>query len=278
MRILKTLTDLDQWRHSLDTDLGFVPTMGALHEGHLSLIRKAKAENDTVIVSIYVNPTQFNNPEDLAKYPRTIEADLDLLRSVSTDAVYLPSTEDLYPQAVESDDYSFGPIEKVMEGSYRAGHFQGVATIVHRFFDLIKPVRAYFGEKDFQQLQIIKELVFQKKLPIQIIPVAISREDSGLARSSRNERLTEDQRRNAAVIFRSLEYAREHWSEQAVNETVLNMKSMFRDLEDAQVEYIQFVDETSLQQVDDWSDAEHVRAFIAVFFGEVRLIDNLPIF
>lgn len=278
MQIFSKSEALKDWRNLQKKDIGFVPTMGALHDGHLSLIRKAKKENDLVICSIFVNPTQFNNQNDLKKYPRNTHADKLLLEKEDCDILFIPDTNDMYPDELKSEDYDFGDLERIMEAKFRPGHFQGVATVVHKFFDLIKPTRAYFGEKDFQQLQVIRSLVKQKDLEVEIVACPTAREKNGLARSSRNERLDPKQREKASIIYRSLLQARDNHSEQSLGSTIHNIEAEFNKLIDVELEYVQFVDESSLSSLEKWNDAEHVRGFIAAYFGEVRLIDNLLIF
>ena len=207
MEVLKTKVALQEFVSNCranNKSIGLVPTMGALHQGHISLVNKALAENDVVICSIYVNPTQFNNADDLNKYPRTLEHDLALLKKVNCTAVFNPETSDLYPNGVNADDFNFGSLVTVMEGKFRPGHFKGMATVVKRLLLACTPDRAYFGEKDFQQLIVIRELVRQEKLPVQIIGCPIARELDGLAMSSRNIRLNVQQRHAAPVIFESL--------------------------------------------------------------------------
>ncbi len=272
--ITETLSFSEKARNSGKT-IGFVPTMGALHEGHLSLVRYAKAENDLVIVSIFVNPIQFNNPDDLKKYPRTIEKDLEMLESVGCDVVFYPSEKEMYPEK-SGKTYDFGNLATVMEGAFRPGHFNGVAIVVHKLFDITRPHKAYFGEKDYQQLQIIRALVRNERLDVEIIPCPISRESDGLARSSRNERLTPPYRRAAPYIHMVLEEARSlspaHTAEQIIS--YVNMK--FKDHPLLKLEYFSIADGESLQPVSG-----HIipgsYGFIAVFAGEIRLIDNIKL-
>ncbi|HRN98664.1 MAG TPA: pantoate--beta-alanine ligase, partial [Flavobacterium sp.] len=193
--------------------IGFVPTMGALHQGHLSLINNSLQENDVTVVSIFVNPTQFNNADDLAKYPRTLDADVAKIKSISPEViVFAPSVDDMYPQKTQSDQFDFDGLEHQMEGRFRPGHFDGVGTIVKRLFEIVKPTRAYFGEKDFQQLQIVRKLVSKYKIPVQIVGCPIHREPNGLAMSSRNERLSAQQREQASFIYKVLEQAKHYFA------------------------------------------------------------------
>ncbi|APD07131.1 pantoate--beta-alanine ligase (AMP-forming) [Flavobacteriaceae bacterium UJ101] len=256
--------------------IGFVPTMGALHEGHISLIEKAKKECDEVICSVFVNPTQFDNKDDLIKYPITIEEDLKLLEKASCDIVFVPSVKEMYPRGAESKKYDFGGIEKEMEGAFRIGHFDGVGTIVHRFFDIIKPDKAFFGEKDFQQLQIIKKLVEIEKLPIEIIGCPIFREQDGLAMSSRNRRLTIEMRNEAPIIYRILKEVQykitkesisdiEHFVKQSFNESALDL------------EYFLISDIQTLKPTQVIDKNKKYRAFVAAFANDIRLIDNIAL-
>jgi len=255
--------------------IGFVPTMGALHEGHLSLVKKCIADNDICIVSIFVNPTQFNNKEDLIKYPRNLEADSRFLETVGVDIVFAPSEEEIYPEP-DTRQFDFGQIDKVMEGAHRPGHFNGVAQVVSRLFDIVKPDRAYFGEKDFQQLAIIRAMVKQLDLPVQIVSMPIVREASGLAMSSRNERLTAEQRKAAANISRVLFDSRKNmYLTQNVPQAIENVVTELDSFNDLKVEYFEIVDGGTLQPIPEWDESDYVVGCIAVFCGDVRLIDNI---
>lgn len=274
----KALQDFITNCKAANLSIGFVPTMGALHQGHISLITNALAHNDVVVCSIYVNPTQFNNQADLHNYPRTQEQDLALLEKAKCTAVYIPETADLYPDEVKSDDISFGDLENVMEGKYRPGHFKGMATVVKRLFLAIKPTRAYFGEKDYQQLAIIKLLVEREKLPIEIVGCPIVRELDGLALSSRNTRLNVQQRHAAPAIFRALNLLKSRAKIKSLNSSVAKAIENINAHPDLAVEYLYIVDEKTLQPIADWKDAEHAMAFAAVMAGEVRLIDNITLY
>lgn len=278
MKIISSKKELDLWLEEIPEEktLGFVPTMGALHEGHLSLFRKAKSECDLVIGSIYVNPTQFNNPEDLNKYPRNTEKDIQLLETADcADALFLPTAEDMYPDGMQSKTYDLDGLDKVMEGSYRQGHFDGVATVVEQFFHLIKPNRAYFGEKDFQQLKIIQKLKEKKGIPVEIIPVEISREENGLARSSRNERLSEPMRKYAAKIYESLRKAKEIFHEKGISEAKNYVTEFYAAEDSLTLEYFTIAEEDTLQETEFAFQDRVYRAFIAVYAEEVRLIDTI---
>lgn len=261
--------------------IGLVPTMGALHEGHLSLIHKAREQNDLVVVSVFVNPIQFNNKEDLAKYPRTVEADCEKLSSAGADIAFVPSVEEMYPEPVNTV-YHFGPIEEVMEGPRRPGHFSGVAVVVRRLFDLTKPNRAYFGEKDYQQIAIIRNLLDQIKYPIEIVPCPIVRAEDGLALSSRNMRLSAEARAVAPHIYATLQQAVE-MSEvedvETVHDFVIDTLSSFHEINGLdeslkfEPEYFEIVNDTTLQPISDWKDAKGIVGCIAVWLTGVRLID-----
>ena len=259
--------------------LGFVPTMGALHNGHLSLVKKSMSENDCTAVSIFVNPTQFNNKHDLQTYPRTVEADVKLLEETGADIAFVPSVETMYPEGLDNvtESYDFGFIGQVMEGAARPGHFNGVGIVVHRLFDLVKPDRAYFGMKDFQQIAIIREMVRQCNINIEIIPCPIVREDDGLALSSRNTRLNEEQRRQAVQISQTLFKAVGLVGEKSVDEVKEFVISTVNSVPLLDVEYFEIVDGYSLQTISSWNEAEWVVGCITVNVGDVRLIDNITL-
>lgn len=263
--------------------IGLVPTMGALHEGHLSLIRRARKENDMVVVSIFVNPIQFNNKEDLAKYPRTVENDCQLVEETGADIAFTPTVEEMYPDGEPKVTYHFGPIEEVMEGPRRPGHFSGVAVVVRRLFDLTQPTRAYFGEKDFQQIAIIRNLLEQIKYPIELIPCPIVRADDGLALSSRNMRLSPEARAIAPEIYATLQQAVEMSEYEDVDSVctwVVDTLGSFHEVNELpnglrfEPEYFEIVDDTTLQPVDDWeASPTGIVGCIAVWLDGVRLID-----
>ena len=254
--------------------IGLVPTMGALHEGHLSLVKQCIADNDVCIVSIFVNPTQFNNREDLEKYPRNLERDCKFLNSIGVGVIFAPSVDEVYPEP-DTRQFDFGQLDKVMEGEHRPGHFNGVAQVVSRLFDIVKPDRAYFGEKDFQQLAIIREMVKQLKLNVNIVPMPIVREVSGLALSSRNERLTADQKELAVNISRVLADSKDWIKNSSVGEVIKKVVATLDSLVGLKVEYYEIVDGYTLQSVSDWKDSDYIVGCIAIFCGEVRLIDNI---
>ncbi len=255
--------------------VGFVPTMGALHKGHLSLIKQAKKENDLVIVSIFVNPTQFDNKKDLDKYPITIETDLKLLKKVKCDVVFIPSVKEIYSENIQSQNFDFGGIAHEMEGKFRDGHFDGVGTIVKRLFEIVKPNKAYFGEKDFQQLQIIKKLVEIENLPIEIIGCEIFREKDGLAMSSRNTRLTPEMRTAAPFIYKTLKKAKKKFGTESANKVTEWVVKKFKKHPLLELEYFVIANEKDLKTIIKKEKNQHYRAFLAVFAGEIRLIDNI---
>ena len=260
------------------TNIGFVPTMGALHEGHLSLLRAAVANNDLTVISIFVNPTQFNNADDLAKYPRTLEADVAKIKTVSDKIiVFAPSVDDIYQGNTVSESFNFDGLEHQMEGQFRPGHFNGVGTIVKRLFEIVKPTNAYFGEKDFQQLQIVKKMTAKEKLPVNVIGCPILREPNGLAMSSRNERLTDAERKEAAVIYKILLESRELFAKKSATEVTQWVQKSFAKHPAFALEYFQIADEATLLPCVRKSQNKKYRAFIAVFVNNVRLIDTISL-
>ncbi len=254
--------------------IGFVPTMGALHEGHFSLVRRARAENDIVVVSVFVNPTQFNDKNDLLRYPRTLDADLEKLSHIKCDIVFAPAVEEIYPEP-ETRVFDFGHLDTVMEGKFRPGHFNGVAQVVSRLFEIVKPDKAYFGLKDFQQLAIIRELVRQLKLPVTIIPCEIVREPDGLAMSSRNTLLSPECRKAAPLIRKTLLKANELKQDKSVQELKNFVIAEIDSNPYLKVEYFEIINETNLLPVNLWSEPGGKVGCIAVFAGSVRLIDNI---
>lgn len=256
--------------------IGFVPTMGALHNGHLELMKQAKQENDLLIVSIFVNPIQFDNQKDLDKYPRGLDRDLELLNDIGCDVLFAPSVEEMYPDKI-TEKYNFGILGNVMEGESRPGHFNGVAVVVNRLFDIVCPNKAYFGEKDFQQLAIIKRLVEMESLHVQVIPCPIVREDDGLAMSSRNERLTVDEREAAPYIYQILKLAKKNSSTVCPRKIKQMVVNMFKAKEEFELEYFELADDKGLQPITSWDSASGIMAFIVVKLGKVRLIDNIRI-
>lgn len=261
-----------------NSTLGFVPTMGALHQGHLSLIEQSLAKNSTTVVSIFVNPTQFNNQEDLKKYPRTLENDTYKIFNLNKNIiVYAPTVEDIYEGKVISDIFNFDGLENQMEGKFRPGHFDGVGTIVMRLFEIVSPNNAYFGEKDFQQLQIVKKMVQKQNLNVTIIGCSIFREKNGLAMSSRNEQLTKNQREEAAIIYKSLKEAKKIFETKSANQVTKYIQKVFKKNPTFELEYFQIADEVSLSPCIKKSINKNYRAFIAVFINNIRLIDNISL-
>lgn len=254
--------------------IGFVPTMGALHDGHLSLVQKAGQENDLVVVSIFVNPTQFNDKGDLERYPRDLKADTEKLASLKCDYVFAPAVEEVYPEP-DTRKFNFGNLETVMEGKFRPGHFNGVAQVVSRLFDIVEPDRAYFGMKDFQQLAIIKEMVKQLRYSIEIVPVEIKREEDGLAMSSRNMLLEPQFRKEAPRIYQSLSKIKELQKNHTVEEVRNLITAEIEKSGSLKVEYLEIVGQESLQPVKSWEEPTAKIACAAVFAGRIRLIDNL---
>nr|WP_288833334.1 pantoate--beta-alanine ligase [uncultured Flavobacterium sp.] len=258
--------------------IGFVPTMGALHQGHLSLMQQSLAENNTTVVSIFVNPTQFNNPEDLEKYPRTLEADTQKIADLDKNIiVYAPSVEDIYEGKTVSQEFDFDGLENQMEGKFRPGHFNGVGTIVKRLFEIVTPNNAYFGEKDFQQLQIVKKMVSKNQLAVNIIGCEIFRETNGLAMSSRNERLSKTEREQAAMIYQTLLEAKEKFQTQSCEEVKNWVKEVFQSNSIFDLEYFEIADEATLLPCVEQSKNKNYRAFIAVFVNNIRLIDTISL-
>lgn len=272
----KTFKDYIERQKEMGKRIGFAPTMGALHQGHLSLYEIAAKENDLVISSIFVNPTQFNNPADLEKYPRDTNRDIKLLEKAGiVDAVYLPEVADLYPDELKSKSFDFDGLENEMEGRSRPGHFDGVGTVVEELLRQVKPDNAYFGEKDYQQLAIIKKLVDQLKLPVKIHGVSIYREKSGLAMSSRNERLLPEQRDAAKIIHDTLLKANDWFRIITIPEINQRVKDIFDDQRGMSLEYFEIANEVTLKETDFFYKDQKYRAFIVVNVGDVRLIDNL---
>ncbi len=261
-----------------NSTIGFVPTMGALHQGHLALMQRSLKENDDTVVSIFVNPTQFNNPEDLEKYPRTLEEDVKKMRGLSDKMIlYAPTVDDIYEGHTVSQTFDFDGLENQMEGKFRPGHFNGVGTIVKRLFEIVTPTNAYFGEKDFQQLQIVKKLVEKNNLPVHIVGCPIFREDNQLAMSSRNERLTPEERKEASIIYKTLTEAKEIFQNSTPEETIKFVENAFKDNETFELEYFVIADESTLLPIDHKIKDKNYRAFIAVFVNSIRLIDTISL-
>ena len=281
MLIFYTKIDLVSHLKSIsnqEKSIGFVPTMGALHEGHLSLMKEALLYNTVVVVSIFVNPTQFNNAEDLAKYPRTLEQDIEKIKTVSdTIIVFAPSVKDIYEGNTISKHFDFDGLENQMEGKFRPGHFDGVGTIVKQLFEIVKPTNSYFGEKDFQQLQIIKKMVAKLKMPVKVIGCPIHREPNGLAMSSRNERLSEDDRKEAAIIYKTIQESKLLFATKSAKEVIKFVAEKFKKNTKFELEYFQIADEKTLFPCIRKSKHKKYRAFIAVFVNNIRLIDTISL-
>lgn len=275
---MKVFESVKELRAELDkaeqSGIGFVPTMGALHAGHRSLVERARRENGTVVVSVFVNPTQFNDKNDLKHYPRTPEADARLLEEAGADFVLMPTVEEIYPQP-DTRQFDFGLIDKVMEGATRPGHFNGVAQVVSRLFDIVRPARAYFGEKDFQQIAVIRAMVKQLNIPVTINACPIVREGDGLALSSRNTRLTPEQRQKAPLIARTLKESTTFVPGKSVQEVIDYVVNTINSDPVMEVEYYEIVDGNTLESIKNWSDTDYPVGCITVYCGEVRLIDNI---
>lgn len=272
----KSLLDYIERQKEMGKKIGFAPTMGALHDGHISLYKAARRANDLVVSSIFVNPTQFNNAVDLEKYPRNVENDLAVLeKSTFVDAVYIPEVSDLYPEGLQSKSYNFDGLEDEMEGKFRPGHFDGVGTVVEELLRQVKPDNAYFGEKDYQQLAIIKKLVEKLELPVKIHGVEIHREENGLAMSSRNERLSKEKREAAKIIHETLVKVNDWFRLITVPEINERVKDIFENQRGMVLEYFEIANEATLKKTDFFYKDENYRAFIVVFVEQVRLIDNM---
>ena len=277
---METITNSEELRRALGSrnrsGIGFVPTMGALHAGHRSLVERARRECATVVVSVFVNPTQFNDKTDLKNYPRTPEADLRLLEEVGADYVFMPSVEEVYPEP-DTRTFDFGRVDKVMEVATRTGHFNGVAQVVSRLFDLVKPAKAYFGEKDFQQIAVIREMVRQLRIPVEIIPCPIVRGEDGLALSSRNTLLDTDHRTAAPYIYKVLKAAVEKSHQTTPDQLAAWVTAQVESNPLLKVIYFQVVDAATMQQVRTWEESPAIQGCIAVQAGDIRLIDNIKL-
>lgn len=276
MQVITSIIDLQLFLSNSKGSVGFVPTMGALHQGHISLINKAKSENETVVCSIFVNPTQFNNADDLKKYPRTIEADNQMLLTAGCDVVFVPSVEEMYPSGNQLLNLDLQTLDQVMEGKFRAGHFKGVVTIVKRLFDAVKPNKAYFGKKDFQQLAVIRYMVKVLGLSVEIIGCPILREKNGLAMSSRNMRLSTEQRAKAGLIFKTLTYTKQNIH---IHTPLALIEQAIKTFEnsDLKLEYFEIVDPQTLLPIITFDKNRGAVACVALYAGDVRLIDNMEL-
>lgn len=277
MRVVTTIKEVEQFVSSeseKEKIIGLVPTMGSLHQGHLSLVSEAAKKCDSIIVSVFVNPTQFNNAKDLERYPRDLNKDVGMLSATKCDLIFAPSVEEVYPEE-DIRQFNFGELEICMEGVHRPGHFNGVAQVVSKLFEMVKPDKAYFGLKDFQQLAIIRNLVTQLKSDIEIVSCPIIREDDGLAMSSRNQLLTPENRKNAPVIAATLFESCNFVPTKSVKELTDWVIAEIDKVDGLQVEYFDIVDGLSLQKIDKWSDSDYIVGCIAVFADKIRLIDNI---
>jgi pantoate--beta-alanine ligase len=280
---MKIYTNVDEIKSHLKNvreagkTIGFVPTMGALHDGHMSLIREARQDSGYVVASIFVNPEQFNNKEDLEKYPRTKKADIEKLEEAKCDVLFYPSIGEIYPTEDETV-FEFGNLDKVMEGKFRPGHFQGVAKVVKRLFEIVEPQKAFFGMKDYQQMVIIHKLTKDHNLPVEIVPCPIVREENQLAMSSRNERLTEQQRKEASLIYKTLKMVKIQSGFMPILELKDTVERKINKNKLMQLEYFEIVDMYSLKILNAWAESNNIIACIAVNVGDVRLIDNMILF
>ena len=277
MEVVTKIADLQKKIAEIRTNggtVGLVPTMGALHNGHLELVKRCVAENSICVVSVFVNPTQFNDKNDLLHYPRTLDADCKLLESAGCAIAFAPEVEEMYP-VEDTRVFNLGAVAEVMEGKYRPGHFNGVAQIVSKLFDAVQPDRAYFGEKDFQQIAVIRSMVKLLNYPVEIVACPIVREDDGMALSSRNLRLTPKQRKNAVSISQTLFKSRTFAEQHSVAETIDYVVNTLNSVPDLDVEYFEIVNGNTLLSVNDWSDSDYIVGCITVYCGEVRLIDNI---
>ena len=281
MLIFNKKSDLSAFLSPLlkqNKSIGFVPTMGALHQGHLSLLKKSLSENDVTVMSIFVNPTQFNNAEDLDKYPRTLERDVQIMQDLSNNIiVYAPEVADIYEGNTVSESFNYDGLENQMEGKHRPGHFDGVGTIVKRLFEIVQPNKAYFGEKDFQQLQIVKKLVSKHNIPVEVIGCPIHREANGLAMSSRNERLSVIAKEKAAIIYQILNFAKDFFQTHSAKETTKHVENELKKHAEFELEYFEIAEETTLLPVSEKESNKKYRGFIAIFIENIRLIDNISL-
>jgi len=287
MRVYRTIKSLQEALSDLQKKqtIGFVPTMGALHQGHISLVKNAKKTTDSVVVSIFVNPTQFDKKEDLINYPTTLQADIAMLNEQDCDFVFIPSVKEMYQKTIKAVEFNFEGLDKVMEGTHREGHFNGVGTVVKRLFDIVKPTHAFFGEKDFQQLQIIRKMVENEKLDVKIIGNAIYREPDGLAMSSRNTRLTKEHRKAAPFIYKTLQQAKSLFGIKNAIEVTEWVYEAFKKQALLEIEYFTIANESDLISIQEnesdvaiVASTQKYRAFIAVFAGDIRLIDNIALY
>ena len=279
MQIFTTISEIREHLRIHKEDgksIGFVPTMGSLHKGHLDLLSRANNENSLSVCSIFVNPIQFNNKEDLKKYPRDLSLDEKKLKSVNCEVLFAPEVEEMYPEEV-TKKYDFGALETVMEGKFRQGHFNGVAVVVKKLFDIVEPDKAYFGEKDFQQLAIVEKLVQVEKIDVKIVPCETVREHDGLAMSSRNSRLSKEERKLAPAIYDALKFVRSNKGSFSIDDMINKSIDTLNNVEGMEIEYFDIVDAKTLQHISNWDESTDIVACVAAFLGSVRLIDNMRI-
>ena len=279
MKVFYTKVALNTYldTHKKNKQIGFIPTMGALHEGHLSLLKKCNEENDISVVSIFVNPTQFDNPADLLKYPKTFQNDTKILESAQCDVLFAPDVKEIYAENITATSFDFEGLEHEMEGRFRIGHFDGVGTVVKRLFEIVAPNKAYFGEKDFQQLQIVKKMTQKQQLPVEVKGCNIHRAKNGLAMSSRNSRLTKAHLKAAPFIFKTLQKVKMKFETEAPNTIIEWVEKEFEKQSLLTLEYFTIADEKTLKNIKNKDEKTQYRAFIAVFADEIRLIDNIQI-
>ena len=275
MQVFETINALQKELSQLKgKSIGLVPTMGALHRGHLSLMNQSLKDNDITVVSVFVNPTQFNDKNDLEKYPRTLDKDTQLVNSLGVDYVFAPTVEEMYPEP-DTRVFNYAPQDEVMEGIYRPGHFNGMCQIVSKFFSIVQPTRAYFGEKDYQQLVIVKRMVEDLKLDIEVVGCPIVREKDGLALSSRNALLSKEERENALLISKTLFESLKLAANYSLKETLSFVKNTIQQNDNLELQYFEIVDANTLLPLEEWEDSSSIIGCITVFCGAVRLIDNI---
>lgn len=278
MRTITTNAQLEQLYADFQTtnaQIGFVPTMGALHDGHLSLLRRAKAENDLVVVSIFVNPTQFNDPKDLEKYPRTLELDAQVLSAAGCDVLYAPNVDEVYGGAMEKQRVDYGALTAILEGAKRPGHYDGVVQVVRRLFEIVRPHRGYFGKKDFQQVAIIREMVRRENIPVEIVPCELIRDESGLAMSSRNVLLSAESKQNALALVNTLREMKKRFPDTAPADLQEWGRTQLEQNPEVELEYLEVLDGIDFEHSSRWKEYQSPMALVAAFVGGVRLIDNM---
>lgn len=275
MQVFETINALQKELSQLKSkSIGLVPTMGALHRGHLSLMNQSLKDNDITVVSVFVNPTQFNDKNDLEKYPRTLDKDTELVNSLGVDYVFVPTVEEMYPEP-DTRVFNYSPQDEVMEGTYRPGHFNGMCQIVSKLFSIVQPTRAYFGEKDYQQLVIVKRMVEDLKFDIEVVGCPIVREKDGLALSSRNALLSKEERENALLISKTLLESLKLAANYSLKETLSFVKNTIQQDDNLELQYFEIVDANTLLPLEEWEDSSSIIGCITVFCGAVRLIDNI---